>query len=187
LNIFAAITKGDTAQWDDAPFRDSNGRSYDALTWTLRYELRGPTQLTLNAAANGPGWRTTLDLAASGGLAAGTYFWAAYALKAGERVTVGTGQLVVKPDLASIVADGYDGRSQAQKDLDAINAEISARINGGLTVEYAIADRSLKKEPVEQLLALRSRYESIVRRERQGEAVANGLGTPGRVLVRFGQ
>jgi hypothetical protein len=186
LNIFAEITKGDSAQWDDVPFRDSTGRSYDALSWTLRYELRGPTRLTLNAVANGPGWRTTLDLAASGGLVAGTYFWAAYASKAGERATVGTGQLVVKPDLASVAVDGYDGRSQAQKDLDAINAAISARATGGAVQEYTIQDRSVKFMPMTELLALKSRYEAIVRRERQGEALANGLGTPGRVLVRFG-
>jgi hypothetical protein len=64
--------------------------------------------------------------------------------------------------------DGYDGRSQAEKDLAAINAEISARATGGFVAEYAIGDRSLKREPTCGASRLKSRYEGIVARERAG-------------------
>jgi hypothetical protein len=38
----------------------------------------------------------------------------------------------VLPNLAALaVATTYDGRSQAEKDLEAIRAEMSARISGG--------------------------------------------------------
>lgn len=185
LNIFAALEQGNSANWADAPFVDTEGRSYNSASWALTYEIRGPKRLTLNAAVEGVGWRTSITTVQSETLTPGTYYWSAYATKAGERVTAGSGTFVVKANLADIGTDGYDGRSQAEKDLAAINAEISARASGGFVAEYAIGDRSLKREPTSELLVLKSRFEAIVARERAAENIANGLGNPRRVLVRF--
>jgi hypothetical protein len=184
LNIFATLTKGDSATWNDASFTDTQGKPYDSSAYTLTYEIRGAVTLTLTAVGSGSGWKTSITTTQSNTLTPGTYYWAAYVSKTGERVTAGTGTLVINADLAAASA-GYSGASQEETDLQAIKAEISARVSGGLTLEYTIGNRSLKKEPLTALLELKDRYERLVRRQREAEMVANGLGNPRRVMVRF--
>lgn len=185
MNIFSKLQQGDSASWDDYPFQDSTGKSYDSSVYALKYEIRGPAQLTLNAVADGNAWKTTLSLVDSATLVPGTYYWAAYATAAGERVTAGKGTFVIEADLA-VAGANYDGRSDAEKTLASINSQLLARANGDFVTEYAIGDRSLKKEPTAELLAMKSRFEAIVRAERQAQSIANGLGNPRRVMVRFG-
>ena len=64
-------------------------------------------------------------------------------------------------------------------------AELTARVSGGLTLEYTIGSRSLKKEPTASLMALEQRCLRIIARERNAQAAANGLGNPKRLGVRF--
>ena len=184
MNIFAQLTSGDSATWTDDTFTDSQGAVYDSGAYSLRYEIRGPVALTLNATTLGKGWQTTITSAQSTTLTPGKYFWTAFASKTGARVTVGTGTLTILADLTG-VSGVYDGSSQAEKDLAAIRAEISARASGGMTLEYSIGSRSLKKEPIASLLALESKLVRQVFAERQAERQANGLGNPRRISVRF--
>lgn len=184
MNIFSTLASGDSATWTDDLFTNTQGKSYDSSAYALSYEIRGPVKLTLTAVASGSGWKTSITTAQSATLTPGTYYWAAYAAKTGERVTAGTGTFVVTQDLVK-ASQNYDGRSQEEKDLQAIKDEISARVSGGLTLEYTIGNRSLKKEPLTTLLELKDRYERLVRRQREAEMVANGLGNPRRVMVRF--
>lgn len=184
MNIFSTLASGDSATWTDAPVTDTQGKNYDSSAYALRYEIRGPVSLTLNAVAAGTSWQTTITTAQSGSLTPGTYYWAAYLSKTGERVTAGTGTFVITTDLSGALAN-YNGQSQEEKDLQAIKDEISARVSGGFAYEYTIGNRSLKKEPLTALLELKDRYERLVRRQREAEAIANGLGNPRRVMVRF--
>jgi len=185
MNIFAQLTAGDSATWADVAFVDSQGVSYDASQYALRYEIRGPVALTLNSTALGTGWTTTITTVQSATLTAGKYYWTAIASKTGARVTAGTGTAIILPDL-STTSGVYDGSSQAEKDLIAIRAEISARTAGGMTLEYAIGNRSLKKEPIASLLVLESKLVRQVAAERAAQNMANGLGNPRRISVRFG-
>lgn len=184
MNIFSTLASGDSATWKDAPFTDTQGKSYDSSAYTLKYEIRGPVSLTLNATPSATGWQTTITTTQSATLTPGTYYWSAYLTRTGERVTVGTGVFVITTDLSGTLAN-YNGQSQEEKDLQAIKDEITARVSGGLAYEYTIGNRSLKKEPLTALLELKDRYERLVRRQREAEMVANGLGNPRRVMVRF--
>jgi hypothetical protein len=189
MRIPSNIIAGDSAQWIDTAFADGLGASVDSGTYALTYALRGPAPvLDLVGTSQGTGWAFSLSPAQSAalntGMASAIWYWQAFAAKAGVRLTAGDGTLVVKPNIAAL-STTYDGASQGEKILTAIENEIQARINGGATLEYTIGTRSLKKEPMSELLKLRSAYRNIVARERRGQMIKNGMGNPGRVGVRF--
>jgi len=188
----ASLTAGDSASWLDLPFGDPLGASVDSSSYALAYSFRGPiasAQVDLTGTASGTGWQftlTTVQTAAfNTGAAPAKWFWSAYASKTGVRLTAGQGTLLVKPNLAGITGAVYDGSSPNEQILKAIDTEIAARISGGATVEYTIGTRSLKKEPMAALLELQTRYRTKVARERRAQAIANGLGNPSRLGVRF--
>lgn len=184
MNIPAQLAAGDSVTWNDNAARDNLNNPITSVDWSLAYYFRGAQTLNVTSTANGPGWTTTITAAQSANLSAGTLYWQAVATKLTSRITLGTGTLKVTPNLVA-VSGVFDGRSEAEQALDAINAEISARLTGGTTEEYTIGNRSLKKTPMKDLVALQSRYKTIVTRERQAQAIANGLGNPRALYVRF--
>ena len=186
MRIPDKITAGDSVSWKDDAARDNLDNAVTSADWVLKYYIRGDKALEITGTANGQGWLTTITAAQSATLTAGGYFWQAVATKGDERITLGSGTLTVAANLAFSGNVGtFDGRSEAEKALAAINAEISARLNGGTAEEYTIGNRSLKKTPMRDLVALQSRYKTIVTRERQAEKIAQGLGNPRAMFVRF--
>lgn len=189
MRIPSNIIAGDSAQWVDVAFADSLGGVIGSATYALTYSLRGPgALLDLLGVAQGTGWAFSLTTTQSAALnttgSSVIWYWQAYASKTDVRTTAGDGTLVVKANLASVSA-GFDGSSQAERILTTIESEIQARLTGGGTIEYTIGSRSLKKEPMAELLKMRSAYRNIVARERRGQMIKNGMGNPSRVGVRF--
>ena len=193
MRIPAALAAGDSATWIDYAFGDPLGASVDASAYALTYSLRGPVATAgfdLVGTAAGTSWSFVLTSAQSAALNISSaplrWYWSAYASKTGVRLTAGQGTLTVRPNMAALsVASVFDGSSPAEQILTAIQAEITARVTGGATVEYTIGNRSLKKEPMSALMALRSQYRLIVSRERRAQQIANGLGNPQRLGVKF--
>lgn len=178
-NIPAQFHAGDTVEWSDSSF---NGRSSDE--YGLTYAVRGPVNLTFTGVAAAGGWDVTISASQSATMPPGDYTWQAYLTATGKRYTVGSGQVKVLANIATQVV-GYDGRSQTEKDLDAVKAAIRARLSGDATIEYTIGNRSLKKEPLAALLSLRTQLESDVAREKQAKRLSDGTGRS--VFVRFGR
>lgn len=193
MRIPSLITAGDSASWIDVAFADPAGSPVDSGSYSLAYSFRGPQAtggIDVTGTARGTGWALALTAAQSAAFNTGatplTWYWQAVATKSGARITAGTGTLLVKPNLVALAANAsFDGRSQAEQDLAAVRAEMSARITGGATVEYTIGNRSLKKEPMKELIAMEQRCLRIVARERKAAAAANGLGSSSRLGVRF--
>lgn len=190
MNIPAQIRAGDTVKWRDEASRDVFG---NAITsgggWTLTYYLRfnhNNEGATVVGTAYSTGWEFNISQATSAAFDAGDWYWQAEATKSGEHITLGAGQLTV---LASLSYTGnpsaFDGRSQAQKDLDAVQAAIRALISGGVVREYSIGNRSLKKYELPDLLALEGKLKAEVKREQAAQLMANGLGNPHNLYVRF--
>jgi hypothetical protein len=189
LNIPAQIIIGDTVTWltDDLAGLDpltGLSTTYTNDLYTLSWALRGAVALSLTAVASGTGYRTTITSVQSTTLTAGNYFWQAFVTKAGDRVTIGSGQSQVVSNLA-VGTDAYDGRLEVEKMLDAVTAAIQARLTGGAVLKYQIKGRDLERDPIPDLILLRDRLKVEVSRAKAADKMAQGLGDPRRLFVRF--
>lgn len=157
--------------------------------WTLTYYLRTNTThegATVVGSAYGSGWEFTIVQATSAGFNVGQWYWQAEATKSGEHITLGAGQLTVVAGLSYTgLPSSFDGRTQAQKDLDAVQGAIRTIVAGGAVAEYTIGSRKLKKMEMADLLALESKLKAEVKREQAATLMANGLGNPHNLFVRF--
>ena len=189
VNIPAQIRAGDTIKWRDAAGQDNLGNAITSADWTLKYYLRTNTAsegATITGSAFGNGWELTISAATSADFDAGDWYWQAIATKDTEKVTLGAGQLEVLAALEYSGTPGaLDGRTQAQKDLDAVQAAIRALVSGGVVKQYTIGNRSLTKYDLNDLLALESKLKAEVKREQKAALIANGLGNPHNLFVRF--
>lgn len=183
MNIPAFFYAGDTIKWSEDPI-DGKPSSLWTMVYSIKHES-GNDAATVTGVPNASGgWDFTISAATSAGLHVTTHWWQAYITYNSERYTQGQGSLVVK---ANIPGDGsnYDGRTQIQKDLDAIEAEIRARASGGATIEYSIGNRSLKKESISALLSLRSALRVDLAREQAAQRLSEGVGRS--IGIRFGR
>ena len=194
MGIPSSITAGVDVVWIDAATTDIFGNAVTNTTHNLTYYFR------LNTAGEGAsatgvayenGWKVTLPAATSTNMDASPnwYFQALLTAISGGAVTeYSRGQIEVQ---ASLVYAGsptaFDGRTQSQKDLDAVQAAIRSLMTGGATQEYRIGNRSLKRYDLTELLALESRLKAVVARENKAKLIASGLGDPNNLYVRFNQ
>lgn len=167
---------GDTASWHDDPLTLDCVR-YTSQDWVLTYQLRGPTQLTLQAVGESDGWRTSISLEQSQALQAGSYLWASHLSRAGERKTVASGGLVVQADLAAIT-DVVDGRSMAEKALADCEAALATfKSSGGKVKSYTIGSRTTEYHSLADLMTVRRFWQRRVQAEKRNKR---------QLLVRFG-
>jgi len=178
-------------KWRDVASTDTLGNAISsgggwALTYYIRFN-RNNHGATAVGTAYGTGWEFTLSSATTDGFHADdTGFWQAVASKAGEKITLGSGQFQVDENLYYTgTPAAVDDRSQAQIDLDAVQAAIRAMISGGAVAEYTIGNRRLKKMELTDLLTLESSLKAQVKREQAAQLQANGLGNPHNLYVRF--
>jgi hypothetical protein len=179
VNIPSEIRAGDTIQWRDVAGVDNLGNEVSSSDYTLTYYLRfnaASEGATVVGTAYGTGWQFSIAAATSVNFDAGTWYWQAVATKTGSTITLGSGQSTVLAALSySGTPAALDGRSQAQKDLDAVQAAIRAIVAGGVAKEYTIGNRSLKKYDLTDLLALETKLKADVNREQKAQLIANGL------------
>ena len=188
MNIPATIRAGDTIKWRDVAGVDNLGNVVSSADYTLTYWLRTNTASEGASAvgtAYGIGWEFTILAATSAGFDAGTWYWQAIASKTGSVLTLGAGQLSVDAVLSYAGTPGaFDGRSQAQIDLDAVQAAIRAIISGQAK-QYSIGSRSFTKLDLGELMERESRLKAEVKREQMASLIANGQGNPHNLFVRF--
>jgi hypothetical protein len=151
---------------------------HPAPAWTITLHLRGPSQINMTAAPDGTFSATATETAA---WAAGTYWWAVRATDGTVVDELESGIIEVLPD--PVAATGaYDGRSDNEKALAAIDATLGRRA----TIDqqrYVINNRELWRTPIPELIKLRAFYAAAVARERRKARGATGWGRP--VHVRF--
>ena len=189
MQIPATIRAGSTIQWRDNEATDSLGNAITSSTYALTYYLR------FNAASEGAmvvgsnyasGWQFTNAASTSVGFDAGVWYWQAIATAGSVSHTLGAGQSTVEAALNYTgTPTAFDGRTQSQKDLDSVQAAIRAIVSGGAVSEYTIGTRRLKKMDMADLVMLESRLKGMVIREQKAALIANGLGNPTSLYVRF--
>lgn len=192
MAIPPSITSGVDAVWTDAETVDVFGESVTSATHTLVYYFRLNTAgegVTATGVAYNSGWKITLPASDTSAMDASTdwYFQAVLTKTSDSTVSeYSRGQIEVKPSLSySGTPAAFDGRTQAQKDLDAVQAAIRSLISGGAVSEYRIGNRNLKRYDLSELVELESRLKSIVAKENKAKLIASGLGDPHNLYVRF--
>ena len=189
MKIPAQIRAGDTVKWRDDAAADGFGNAITSTTWVLTYYLRtnaASEGATVVGTAYGTGWEFTIAAGTSAAFDAGQWYWQAVATYSTEKLTLGAGQLEVLQALSYTGSPGaIDGRTQLQEDLDAVKAAIRAIVSGGAVQQYSIAGRSLSKYSLSDLMQLEAKLKAEVKREQAAELIANGLGNPHNLFVRF--
>ena len=184
MNVPAIIYSGDTVRWTESATPDYSSTTGWSASFAMRHAT-GNDALTVSGVADGAGgWTFTLSATQTAALHVNGHWWQIVVTKAAERFTLGTGSLEVK---ANIPASGntFDGRTQAQIDLEAVRAAMRAIVTGGATQEYSIGNRSLKKMPMADLIALESKLKADVAREARADRLAKGMNSGRSVFVRF--
>ena len=189
MNIPSEIRAGDTVKWRDDSSTDVFGNEIKSDEWTLKYYLRTNVTSAAHTATGsvyGTGWEFTISATDTADFDSGDWYWQAIATKGSESLTLGYGSLTVEVSLSyTDHASKFDGRTQAQKDLDAVQTAIRTLIAGGAVQEYRIGNRNLKRYDLPDLIQLEGRLKAEVKREEQAELIANGLGNPRNMFVRF--
>jgi len=191
MTIPLQFRAGDTLQWRNLPTADALGNAITAADgWGLatyfRSQATGAGGVTVTATAAGQAWESTLSASASLAMTVGAWYWQTRASKGAEAHTIGTGTSKVLAAMSySGSAASFDGRTQSQIDLEAVQAAIRAVLAGGAVRRYMIGGRQLERFSLAELIDLESRLKARVSREQAAERVANGLGNPGSTFVRF--
>ena len=183
---------GDLIEWRDSATTDVFGDPINSPDWTVIYYLRtNKTKFgaTVSSSAYGDGFQFNIPAATTATFVDGNWFFQAVASKTGTLITktIGTGTFEVLPSLAFTGTNpkAFDGRSDAEKTLDLIKTAIDNILKGGAIQEYKIGTRTAKKYDMAELQVLKGEYAAIVAREKQAETMANGLGNPRAMYVRF--
>lgn len=156
--------------------------AYPAPGWVLSIILRGPSAINLTATASGTQHQLLANAAITADWTPGIYEYTARISDGVDVFELEFGQLTITPDLAA-AGEGHDGRSQARRTLDAIEAVIEKRAS--LDQErYRINNRELYRTPIADLLKLRDVYRLEVRREQASARGKNLFGAALRVRLR---
>lgn len=183
------IRAGDTIKWRVDASRDNLGNSITSGDYTLKYYFRTNTNHeahTATGTAFGTGWEFTISSTDSDAFDAGNWFFQSIATKDSEAVTLASGQIEVLAGLDYTGdAHAFDGRTQAEKDLAAVQKAIRDIANGNAVKSYSVAGRNLTRYEMADLIALESKLKFEVQRERRAALIANGKGDPFNLFVRF--
>lgn len=189
MNIPKKIYAGQTIKWRDDAFVGPLNESITSGTgnWTLTYYLRTNTAsegITVVGTSYGTGWEFAISATESAGFDSGNWFAYAEATKGSEKFPLGNARVEVLASLAYTGDPGaFDGRTAAEKERDDIEAALAKFKDGAQ--EYSIGNRTFKRVAMADLQMRLNRLNAIIVRERKAAMIANGLGDPHSLYVRF--
>ena len=134
--------------------------------WVLVYRLvpraAGGSAIQLSATAEGDDHRVAVASATTSNWTPGEYGWASWVERAGEKYTVDSGQITLKPDPRTVAA-GVDTRSQGRKALEDLRAALAAWTP--LRRRYRIGDREMEFQSPADIIKLITWWEQQVAAE----------------------
>lgn len=156
--------------------------AYPAGEWAVAVLLRGKSSIDLPCVAQGTQHHLRVDAAETAQWPAGDYWYSVRATRGTDVVEIEQGHVTIMPDLATM-EPGFDGRTQAQIALEAIDAVLAKRAT--LDQErYRINNRELYRTSIADLLKLRSYYAEQVKRERMVQCGKSRWGGVVRVRLK---
>jgi hypothetical protein len=181
--IPASFTAGDLVTWT----QDAAPEGTTAITAYLRTNAASGATVSASGPVDGV-WTFTLPAATTAQLTPGDWRLQEIATVNGNPVTINNASFAITRSLAySGSPAAVDLRSQAQQDLDAVEAAIRALTTGAQ--EYWIGNsgngRKVRRADLAELIKWRDRLKAQVAAEKRAEDIANGLGDGRRLYVRF--
>lgn len=167
------VTPGETVEWTKAltDYSPADG-------WELTYYFRNAsgTGFDVTATAGVNSWQVSLAVPANVG--AGRIDWEAWVKKGSDERPADAGTATVRPSLKALAADAAaDGRTQAEKDLDAVRAALVPATSAAVQ-SYEIGgvgtSRRISYFEKSELLALETSLAQRVNAERRAAARRNG-------------
>lgn len=154
--------------------------------WVLNYRLvprsAGASAIDIVSTAEGDDHRVQIAAATTASWTAGEYGWTSWVAKDGEKYTVQSGHITIKPDPRTAAA-GADTRSQARKALDDARAALAAW--SPTRKRYRIGDREIEFQTAGDIIALISHWEAQVQREDRAERINSGRPDKRKAYVRL--
>lgn len=176
----ATIYAGDAISWDDPEVPEDA----TAVTVWFRTNASGEGVEATGTKVDSK-WLISIPAETSAGMTAGTWAYQAVATLDSGPVTYSTGRVQVAASFAfSGTPDAIDLRSQAEKDLEAVEEAIRVLQSGAqsYTIGAGTGMRTFTRPMLSQLVGWRNRLITQVAAERQ----AAGAGRRDRrILVRF--
>ena len=172
---------GDFWRWKRA-LTDYPVGSY-ALTYNFRLDASTAFAITASESSDPNEYRVEVASATTASYTKGLYYWSAFITKtaSSERIQIYNGRTEIRANRAVLAEDP---RTDAQKNLDAIEAVINNRASIDQQA-MSIAGRSLTRMSPEELYGWRNRFKQQVHQELVKQRIANGQSTGNTVKVRF--
>jgi hypothetical protein len=175
------IRAGDAIEWTDELAATAN-------TYDYYFRTNAASGATVSGTLSAGIWSFTLSAGTTTGFTAGQWYYQALSTTASAPLTERTGAFTVLPSLAFTgSATAVDLRSQAQIDLEGVEAAIRALVSGAQ--EYRIGTptggRMVKRADLAQLIQWRDLLKADVAREKLAENIANGKGDGRSLYIRF--
>jgi hypothetical protein len=157
-----SIRAGDTVKWMKSLL------DYPAADWDLKYKIVGnaTSPVSVTAAENGDQFEITISATATADLAEGSYRLIGWVEDGTERFTIYDDILIVEANTPAATS-ATDTRTHAQRTLDLINAAIESYSTRPVE-EIEIAGRRISRPSLKDLYTLKTKYEKVVRREKNG-------------------
>lgn len=149
--------------------------------WAMSAMLRGPAIINLTGTVVDGKHKLTASATTTAAWITGLYSYSVRVAKDAEVFEVEHGQTEILPDM-NAQATGFDGRTHAERTLDAIEAVIEGRASMDQD-RYRINNRELQRTPIPELLTLRDRYRSEVQIEKQRARGGKLFGRAVRVIL----
>jgi hypothetical protein len=187
MPIPSLFRSGDTIRWRDPSgvnwLNESVTNTDYTCTYYLRFNRSGQAKAIVGT-AYGTGWEFVITQASTSDMDPGIWDYQARAVKSGDEVTLYEGQLEVKAQLTYTGTPGaFDGRTQNEIDRDNIKKALRKFEDGAQ--EYTIGNRSFKRIDMDKLRVRLAELNAVIVREKKANMIANGLGNPHNLFVRF--
>jgi hypothetical protein len=169
------VRAGDTWEWTVT--------ESDYSDYVMTYYLRNATwRVNLSTTASGYEYTVSVPAATTAEYKPGKYSWIRRVVGADGTFTTAEGSIEILPNLG--LGKLHDTRSVARVALENIEAYLIDQ-NNVAAASYSIGGRSLSRWSRAELLVERDRWKSEVRSEEAVSRMAQGLGNPRRLHVRF--
>lgn len=180
MSVPSKIYVGDNVEWVDAAVPSTA----TAVSVYFRTNTAG-AGVVATGSLDEDTWTITLPATSTETMVAGSWAWQALASTPDGQVTYATGRVEVESSFAFVgTPDAVDLRTQAEKDLDAVEEAIRVLSSGAqsYTIGTATGGRTFTRANLNNLVAWRDRLVARVAAERQADGAYR---TDRRILVQF--